>query len=522
MNWFKILMLISAAVVTVASNAGRAEAADYSPEAYMQEGLRFEKRAQYYQAARYYFQALQRADHERQKSLAYAYISNALIAQRLPQAATYFFLKALGTGDDQVIRIALRGTRALVDSAGTELFKKYVLKYTKEDQYPRDQRDYFLYFIAQDHLYHHRPHDVLRAVNDMSQDFVRYPSALFLRGTAQLIIGNVEAGITDFKNCETLSDRKRYSRGHSPHELQELRHRCTAAVARGYYQGKNYLEAESWYDEVEIQSMVWPQVQYERAWNSVARGDYNRALGRLVTYKAPGLSWFYDSEVEMLRAVSYLQMCIYEDVEKESKEFMDKYTKVGQEMKALLDESAEGSTKSLVRLFQKGIYAMNNKIHSENQMDQVMNRFVRSPYFVQIARTGDRVRKELNYLNTLGDAGRRGLGGMLREVLIWRWQTAQEVGGQFVRERLATEYKSLLANVSTIDIVKLEMLRRSRAQVEKLGDALNAGEDEWGHKKRGSLGRPGRRSNQFFWTFNGEFWADELGDYVFALRPECY
>ncbi|MFX5656467.1 hypothetical protein ABTE24_20040, partial [Acinetobacter baumannii] len=87
---------------------------------------------------------------------------------------------------------------------------------------------------------------------------------------------------------------------------------------------------------------------------------------------APGLSWFHDSEVEMLRSVSYLQMCIYDDVEKESKDFMDKYTKVGQDMKALLDESADGNTKSLVRLFQKGIYAMNNKIHSENPMDQVM------------------------------------------------------------------------------------------------------------------------------------------------------
>jgi hypothetical protein len=224
----------------------------------------------------------------------------------------------------------------------------------------------------------------------------------------------------------------------------------------------------------------------------------------------------------MLRSVSYLQMCIYDDVEKESKDFMDKYTKVGQDMKRLLDESADGNTKALVRLFQKGIYAMNNKIHSESPMDQVMNRFVRSPHFVQLARTGERVRKEMNYLNTLGDAGRRGLGGMLREVLVWRWQTAQEVGGAFVRDRLATEYKTLLSNVATIDIVKLEMLRRSRAQVEKLGDALNNGEDVWGHKKRGSLGKPRLRDNQMFWSFNGEFWADELGDYTFALRPECY
>jgi tetratricopeptide (TPR) repeat protein len=513
--------LLSAVLATMAIGT-IASAADYSPEAYMQEGLRFERRAQYFQAARYYFQALQRSDEDRQRSLAYAYISNALIANRLPQSATYFFLKALGTGDDQVIRIALHGTKALVDSAGTEIFRKYVLKYTKEDQYPKDQRDYFLYFIAQDHLFNQRPHDVLRAVNDMDSDFLRYPSALFLRGTAELMLGNIEAGINDFKNCARWADKKRYMIGQSKHETQELRNRCTAGVARAYYQGKNYAEAEKWYDDVEIQSMVWPQIQYELAWNSVARGDYNRALGRLVTYKAPGLSWFHDSEVEMLRSVSYLQMCIYDDVEKESKDFMDKYTKVGQDMKGLLDESADGNTKALIRLFQKGIYAMNNKIHSESPMDQVMNRFVRSPYFVQLARSGERVRKEMNYLNSLGDAGRRGLGGMLREVLVWRWQTAQEVGGAFVRDRLATEYKNLLSNVSTIDIVKLEMLRRSRAQVEKLGDALNNGEDVWGHKKRGSLGRPGVRDNQFFWSFNGEFWADELGDYTFALRPECY
>ncbi len=501
---------------------GAAHAAEYSPEAYMQEGLRHERRGQYFQAARYYFQALQKAGDGRQKSLAYAYISNALVANKLPQSATYFFLKALGTGDDQVIRVALHSTKALVDAGGTELFKKYVLKYTKEDQYPKDQRDYFLYFIAQDHLFNQRPNDVIRSVSDMSSDFARFPSALFLRGTAQLMLGNIEAGVNDFKNCARNYDSRRYVRGQTKNELQELRNRCVAGVARAYYQGKNYVEAERWYNDVEIQSMVWPQVQYEQAWTAVARGDYNRALGRLVTYKAPGLSWFYDSEVEMLRAVSYLQMCIYEDVEKESKDFMRKYTKVGQEMKGLLDESAGGSTRSLVRLFQKGLFAMTNKVHSENPMDQVMNRFVRSPYFVQLARTGNRVRAESNYLNSLGDAGKRGLGGMLRDVLVWRWQTAQEVGGAFVRDRLATEYKSLLANVSTVDIVKLEMLRRSRAQVEKLGDSVNVGEDEFGAKKRGSLGRPSLRDNQFFWNFNGEFWADELGDYVFALRPECY
>jgi len=96
---------------------------------------------------------------------------------------------------------------------------------------------------------------------------------------------------------------------------------------------------------------------------------------------------------------------------------------------------------------------------------------------------------------------------------------AQEIGGSFIRDRLDTEYKSLLANISTMDVVNLEMLRRAKTRLEQA--SMNDGTDVWGEKKRGSLGKPKIRDDQYFWDFNGEFWADELGDYVFALRPEC-
>ena len=40
-------------------------------------------------------------------------------------------------------------------------------------------------------------------------------------------------------------------------------------------------------------------------------------------------------------------------------------------------------------------------------------------------------------------------------------------------------------------------------------------------RERGDIQYVKRTSKQYFWTFNGEFWADELGDYVFALKSEC-
>ena len=102
MTRLKIKIIAMLVIGLAASRA--APAVEYTPEAYIQEGLRFEKRAMYYQAARYYFQALQRANDDGRRANAYAYVSNALAAQGLHQAGSYFFLKAVSMGDDRVVR----------------------------------------------------------------------------------------------------------------------------------------------------------------------------------------------------------------------------------------------------------------------------------------------------------------------------------------------------------------------------------------------------------------------------------
>jgi tetratricopeptide (TPR) repeat protein len=493
--------------------------ADFSTEQYYREGQRFDKSRNFFQAARYYYQGIQRTSLLSEKALGYAYASNSLTALGLYQSASYFFLQAIGSADDKAIRTALYSAPVLIENLGSAIFKKYLLRYTKPEQYAPEQKDYYLYILTQDHLFGQRPQQVLTWSSQISRNFVNYPSVLFLRGTAQLIVNQVDAGVETFKECANIVESASYTRGSTRDEVQELKNRCIAGVARGYYQARNYVEADRWYDQVEVGSFVWPQVQYERAWNAIARGDYNRALGRLISYRAPSLTWFQDSEVDMLRALSYLQMCIYDEVEKETDFFTSRHTGVGDQVKTLLVKSSSGSVPALVKLFALGADAAANKVQSTKPIHQIMNRFVRSPYFIRLVQTGNRVRSELSFLDTQGQAGKQGIGAFLKEALEWRWQTAQELGGVFVRDRLSTEYKALLGNVQTMDIVKLEMLRRAKSKLE--ASDINASLDVWGNKKRGSLGRPRIRDDQYFWDFNGEFWADELGDYVLALKPEC-
>jgi hypothetical protein len=85
--------------------------------------------------------------------------------------------------------------------------------------------------------------------------------------------------------------------------------------------------------------------------------------------------------------------------------------------------------------------------------------------------------------------------------------------GSFVRAGLLTHKGKIDKAFVDMTNIKLEVLGRLKQE------AYAATTDE--KRERGDIKYVERTSKQYFWTFNGEFWSDELGDYVFALKSEC-
>ena len=85
--------------------------------------------------------------------------------------------------------------------------------------------------------------------------------------------------------------------------------------------------------------------------------------------------------------------------------------------------------------------------------------------------------------------------------------------GAYVRSSLVSKYSELYSAFEGMSYIKLEVLAQRKERLYQT--------DEIEGKKRGDVRYIERNDKQYFWTFNGEFWADELGDYVFALRSEC-
>ena len=85
--------------------------------------------------------------------------------------------------------------------------------------------------------------------------------------------------------------------------------------------------------------------------------------------------------------------------------------------------------------------------------------------------------------------------------------------GAYVRKSLHIFKAQMSKSFASLSYIKLEVLKRKKTMLYSFS----------GNKKRnrGDIKYLKRNEKQYFWSFNGEFWADELGDYVFALKSEC-
>src|SRR5690606_4919755 len=62
----------------------------------------------------------------------------------------------------------------------------------------------------------------------------------------------------------------------------------------------------------------------------------NRTLGKLISYKAPVFDFIFKPEVEVLKSMTYLKMCLYNDAGKTADEFYKELLKPSRDLRSFL------------------------------------------------------------------------------------------------------------------------------------------------------------------------------------------
>lgn len=350
--------------------------------------------------------------------------------------------------------------------------------------------------------------EALKELSGISSDHSSYPFVQNMRGSLQSHLGNEKVAEEDYRLCVAASERRMGKADNmaQKEQLEINRDYCLAGIARVQFGRKDYAKAEVNYLDISKDSFVWPEILFEEAWTSYYTKNYNRTLGKLVSYKAPVFDFIFKPEVEVLKALTYMKMCLFDDAKKTVDGFYEELLNPSRELRTFI----VGNGKSYRRYYDLMSAHEEGKQSSLPIVDSVLKSIQKDGAYIELKSALTGAIAEYNALRKKSNSSLR--SNLMKNVqtLLDEYRT---ILGAYVRAGLVGKYSELYSAFQGMSYIKLEVLAQRKEQLYRT-DTESGG-------KRGDVKYIERNDKQYFWNFNGEFWADELGDYVFALRSEC-
>ncbi len=332
----------------------------------------------------------------------------------------------------------------------------------------------------------------------------------FVDGLVLFAQGDDQGASEDFKDVVRLTNPKRNRRADP-----QLREVAFLQLARIHYENRQNRYAIFYYDKMPWGGENWLEGLWEASYAHYRIGNYEKALGNLLTLQSPYFRDEYFPESYILKAVIYYENCRYPEARQILEDFSAMYEPVYDELQGLttrqqpatafydLIEETEKSTETgtqarLMRKIMKlaftdqNIERLNASIREiEDEMDDGIGG--RRAEFRQSALAkdlSDRLKVERTHL--VDEAGRR------------------------ARQKLEFERDSLRQLLAQALRIKIEVSRKERELLE--GSLATGSQPEVLRDLKFSTAVS---DEHLYWPYEGEFWRDELGTYSYTLTKGC-
>jgi tetratricopeptide (TPR) repeat protein len=304
----------------------------------------------------------------------------------------------------------------------------------------------------------------------------------------------------------------------SPKELQtvkDLKNLALIDVARIYYGIERFDEAAKYYSLVERDSNYWPLGMFESAWTSFMLTDLNLTLGQVLTVQSPFfLEDEFLPEATVLKALTFFNLCEYNEVKRLLLGFEAEYRPMYTEMKGFVQQYATPEGKKL----------------ADQAFDVYFDSFPRTsvlPHalFRRILRNRDLsalvnhlalMDEEITVIDGQKSRWRDSIGNHLKKVIETDRQRYERKAGLLFLSEMARTTSSLGDLLAQSEIIRFEVVDAQRVDYE-----YKMQNPDLGDQYRGLELDFATSVDRVYWPFNGEFWADELGYYYYTEQGSC-
>lgn len=328
-----------------------------------------------------------------------------------------------------------------------------------------------------------------------------YPDGTYLKGVLQYLDGTDQAAVESFQTVVRLLDPRTTDRLDP-----KLREAAFLQLARIHYEYKQFDRSAYYFDQIDRDSESWLTSLYEASWAYYQRGDFEKALGNLLTLHSPFFEQEYFPESKLVKAIIYYEACRYEETRDIVETFLTRFTRVMKEI-----ERVATSEQDPQELYQR--ISQLQSLNGENEADDVTARVVSlalNDPDIQVARdVVEQAREQRALYDEMGGEFRQSQMGIelqdeLATLAVKRSSEAGEVTRK-VFERELYALKDLLAQAIRIQI---EVTRSERDKIERQmrGEEVNDAVVP-------AVAQTVVDDERLYWPYEGEYWRDELGNY---------
>ncbi|MAX66965.1 MAG: hypothetical protein CME66_08515 [Halobacteriovoraceae bacterium] len=330
-----------------------------------------------------------------------------------------------------------------------------------------------------------------------------YIESNYLLGLIYLTEQKQKRASAHFKRCVKYVSKKRKSNLKNESYIHTFRNRCIQQIARIEFTKKNYKSTLRILDYVKKDDYIWPRFLIDRAWSYYWLGENERALGSVMTYKAPLLRRFMVPEANYLRGLIYYEMCYFEKAENIYKEFNQttwKFRKVAQTASRnrllkliMLKNPPKSDANKFLYYYLKGF---------KKDIRYFSFRESRKQLYIEI--------KRLSRVKSLKQAR------IFLDTLYFYNKVIKEDFQDFLKNLSLDYYRQIRQMRNAFVKLNLMVSLKKRKKISK--ENSDKFSDEYAEV---SLNDIENVDDKFIWDFRGGFWADELGDYAVALKNRC-
>ena len=332
--------------------------------------------------------------------------------------------------------------------------------------------------------------------------------ARFIEGLVHYAEGDPQAAVESFKEVVRLTNPRRATIA-DPH-IREL---AFLQLARIHYEYKQNRYAIFYYQKMPWGGPEWLEGLWESSYAYYRIGDYEKALGNLITLHSPYFQDEYFPESHLLKAIIYYENCRYPEARSILEDFNASFEPVLADLEKLTGRATPVS----------GLYDLMDAVRrGRTASDPAMRKVLKAAFTDRnIERLDVSIREveaEMDERLPRTKEAFRGsaLAADLRRQLQAERRRLVAEAATRARQKLEYERDGLKELLQQSLRIKIEVSRRER---EALEGALASG-------GKIDVVRPYRYSaavsdESLYWPYEGEFWRDELGTYSYTLTKGC-